>query len=707
MLTTSRCFCSACGTANTTQASVCVSCGSALDPSPVLPPDHMLKEHYRIIAHIGSGGHGEVYKALDTQFADRPVAIKALCKDMLSPVEAAEVSEAFKHEAFLLAKLMHPNLPAIYEYFAEQHSWYLVMSFIEGESLEQHLERMGGSLAVEEALQIGLHLCSVLEYLHNRQPPIIFRDLKPSNVMRTPEGQLYLIDFGIARIFKHGQTRDTTALGSPGYAAPEQYGRAQSTLRNDIYSLGATLYHLLSGRDPSEPPLLFPTLQLPAYPGLAELIARMLEQDAARRPANMAEVRQELQCIASGRPLGLAPREIPRQHPSPIIVPPDHSSPGERYANAGSEYGSMAQQVEGRQRQQQQQQIYYQPSTAPKRGLSRRRVLAVGGAVGLGMLVFGGLLRHQASHTRTTEYPSHLTTMPPVLKDFNGQQIPATALLTVAWSPDGRKLALGGMQPGSLVVCDTDLKRLLAYNGHTGAISSLAWSPDGRTVASASYDTTVQTWNAATGEHHVTYTAHAAPVLSVTWSPDGKIVASSDALHTIHIWNAQTGNTLQILKKHQDQVTAVAWSPDGLLLASASADKTVNVWDVASGNADLTYAGHTDAVQAVAWSPNSRRVASASDDKTVQVWNSLSGTQRLVYSNHRAPVWGVAWSPDGQYISSASWDNTVQTWEAATCTTITTYRENSPVLAVACSAVGSIAYVDAAGDTQIWYPYNN
>src|SRR5207302_5229962 len=142
----------------------------------------------------------------------------------------------------------------------EQHSWYLVMSFIEGEPLEQYVERMGSSLPVDEALQIGLHLCSVLEYLHNRQPPIIFRDLKPSNVMRTPEGQLYLIDFGIARIFKQGQSRDTVALGSPGYAAPEQYGRAQSTPRNDIYSLGATLHHLLSGRDPSESPLVFPPL---------------------------------------------------------------------------------------------------------------------------------------------------------------------------------------------------------------------------------------------------------------------------------------------------------------------------------------------------------------------------------------------------------------------------------------------------------------
>src|SRR5207244_2560212 len=122
MITTSHCFCSDCGTANVAQASFCVACGSSLHIASVLPPDHMLKERYRIITHIGSGGHGEVYKALDTQFADRPVAIKALSRSTLSPVEVAEVSEAFKHEAFLLAKLVHPNLPAIYDYFVEQHS---------------------------------------------------------------------------------------------------------------------------------------------------------------------------------------------------------------------------------------------------------------------------------------------------------------------------------------------------------------------------------------------------------------------------------------------------------------------------------------------------------------------------------------------------------------------------------------------------------
>ena len=133
------------------------------------------------------------------------------------------------------------------------------MDFIEGQTLEDYLAKAPGEkLPLQEVLEIGIQLCKVLDYLHTRQPPIIFRDLKPANVMRAPDGHLYLIDFGIARLFKPGKKKDTIALGSPGYAAPEQHGRGQTTERADIYSLGATLHQLLSGRDPSEKPFQFP-----------------------------------------------------------------------------------------------------------------------------------------------------------------------------------------------------------------------------------------------------------------------------------------------------------------------------------------------------------------------------------------------------------------------------------------------------------------
>ncbi len=284
----------------------------------------LLKRRYKLIKQVGIGGYGIVHKALDTEFGGRLVAIKEMSQTEMDGKARAEATEAFKREAFMLASLTHPNLPSIYDYFTENGRWYLVMSYIEGETLEAYLNRSsGGKLPVEKVLLIGSQLASVLSYLHKRNPPIIFRDLKPSNIMRIPEGQIYLIDFGIARHFKVGQPKDTIALGSPGYAAPEQYGRAQSTPQTDVYSLGATLYHMLTGIDPSDSPFNHPPLDLPHYPQLNILITCMLDMDPRKRPASMGNIKRELQRISSGRS---HPPNIPAHgQPKQQGIPPSTS----------------------------------------------------------------------------------------------------------------------------------------------------------------------------------------------------------------------------------------------------------------------------------------------------------------------------------------------------------------------------------------------
>src|SRR6266699_1400755 len=260
-------YCTACGAANQAQDAFCFACGKPLQTTTSLPqypvagpassaltgllaPNHLLKQRYLILSQLGKGGLGAVYKAEDAQLGNRLLAVKEMSQSGLSPQEIIEAAENFKREALLLAGLTHPNLPSIYDHFSEAGRWYLVMDFIEGETLEERLNKEPeGHLSVEETQQIGVQLCTVLGYLHSRQPPIIFRDLKPANVMMTLDGHLYLIDFGIARHFKPGQAKDTIAFGSPGYAAPEQYGKAQTTARSDIYSLGANLHQLLTGID--------------------------------------------------------------------------------------------------------------------------------------------------------------------------------------------------------------------------------------------------------------------------------------------------------------------------------------------------------------------------------------------------------------------------------------------------------------------------
>ncbi|MDQ6660968.1 MAG: serine/threonine protein kinase, partial [Chloroflexota bacterium] len=234
-MVSSQIYCSACGVANPIHAAFCFACGQPLhgssagytsaQPSETLEGT-LLQERYQLLERLGAGGFGAVYRAFDTKLGNRVVAVKEMSQIGLSPQEIIEASDAFKHEALLLANLMHPSLPRIYDHFSEGGHWYLVMDFIEGETLEHRLSHTIGKrlLNVEDILTIGIQLAGVLSYLHTRTPPIIFRDLKPANIMLTPDGNLYLIDFGIARLFKPGQMKDTIAFGSPGYAAPEQYG---------------------------------------------------------------------------------------------------------------------------------------------------------------------------------------------------------------------------------------------------------------------------------------------------------------------------------------------------------------------------------------------------------------------------------------------------------------------------------------------------
>ncbi|HXR65741.1 MAG TPA: serine/threonine-protein kinase, partial [Ktedonobacteraceae bacterium] len=296
-------ICPTCQTSNPPQAAFCFGCGKPLGQGLVTP--ELLHQRYHLLHKLGTGGFGAVYQAEDTQLGGRLVAVKEMsAQSGLSTQENSEATEAFKKEALLLAELLHPNLARIYDHFSEDGRWYLAMDYIEGETLEAYLEKQqGGSLPLSEALEMGMQLCDVLDYLHTRQPPIIFRDLKPLNIMRTASGHLYLIDFGIARHFKPGQMKDTVAFGSPGYAAPEQYGKTQTTPRSDIYSLGATLHQMLTGIDPSLNPFRFSPLRLPVGRptprALAVLVARMVEMDEVKRPTRMSAVKIELQEIAA------------------------------------------------------------------------------------------------------------------------------------------------------------------------------------------------------------------------------------------------------------------------------------------------------------------------------------------------------------------------------------------------------------------------
>lgn len=242
-------------------AQYCPYCGHTFSGSLTgqLPAQAMLDGRYLIIQMVGQGGMGAVYKATDTRIQGRICAIKEMGIQAVAPHEQAQAIQSFEQEAQLLATLKHPCLPQVHDFFQDGSSgrYYLVMDFVEGETLESILSQQG-ALSEDVVRKWGSQLCDVLHYLHQQSPPIIFRDLKPGNIMLNTKGQIKLIDFGIARFFKPAQTKDTQVIGTPGFAAPEQYGQGQTDTRSDIYGLGVTLLTLLTGYDPAQNPFSLP-----------------------------------------------------------------------------------------------------------------------------------------------------------------------------------------------------------------------------------------------------------------------------------------------------------------------------------------------------------------------------------------------------------------------------------------------------------------
>ena len=207
---------------------------------------------YKILNQIGKGGMSVVYLAIN-EAAQKTWAIKEVRKDGVQ--DSQVVMQGLIAETDMLKRLHHPNLPSIIDVIDRENDFLIVMDYIEGKSLAKNLSESGAQ-PQEYVIEWGKQLCDVLGYLHSRKPPIIYRDMKPANVMLKPDGNITLIDFGTAREFKNkGQVEDTYVLGTQGYAAPEQFGgQGETTPRTDIYGLGATLYHLVTGHNPAKPP---------------------------------------------------------------------------------------------------------------------------------------------------------------------------------------------------------------------------------------------------------------------------------------------------------------------------------------------------------------------------------------------------------------------------------------------------------------------
>lgn len=249
---------------------------------------------YKILDKIGQGGMSVVYLAMNEK-VNKQWAIKEVRKDVTDNFEV--VRQGLITETNLLKKLKHPNLPSIIDIIDTDETFLIVMDFIEGVTLSVYLED-NGPQPQEKVIGWASQLCDVLSYLHSRENPIIFRDIKPGNVMLKPNGDIVLIDFGIAREYKNQNSTDTVYLGTQGYAAPEQFGgHGQTDARTDIYCLGATMYHLLTGHNPSEPPYeMYPIRHWneSLSSGLEDIILKCTQKNPDDRFQNCEELQYEL-----------------------------------------------------------------------------------------------------------------------------------------------------------------------------------------------------------------------------------------------------------------------------------------------------------------------------------------------------------------------------------------------------------------------------
>jgi WD40 repeat protein len=640
-------YCPACGAANAITEQSCFACQQSLGLANAnKQPIALLRQRYEILAQVGQGGFGAVYKARDTQEHNRLVAIKQINLRGLTPQEMIDATDGFNREVQILSALAHAHLPRMYAHFTDPDHWYVVMDFIEGETLEEYVrdrtstrENAIRALPLDEVLDIGLQLCDVLAYLHSRQPPVIFRDLKPSNLIRTARGQLYLIDFGIARYFKPGQSKDTMPLGSPGYAAPEQYGRAQTDPRADIYSLGALLHHLLSRHDPAETPFTFAPLRLSGSPELAELdalITRMVAADVALRPVSVREVELTLS-------------KLFQQHggstriwrPAQGQIPP---APG-----SASQF--------------QYQQSALAPSRAAAQRKKSRRKFLLGGLATASALTLGGSLGgfgfwkywHPARLTRSWQIEGER-----LLQQIDGGSVAANT----AWSPDGQYVAFamddGNVRAfvhdsfGMVLVTDTNMQ------GTNLPAQALAWSD--KNVLAAALMNTIWILD-QTRTTPFTFGSTQGNIQALAWLPGNdadRWLAAVDDQGGLYVYNPSNGQRLWS-ERTWSGYGVLACSPNGVYLATQATPtknygQALQIWNVDTGQLYTVLPLNTPGVSALAWAADSQSIAVLSVDGTLQVWNNLAanqGSNQQVYSQLlNAQQNQLAWSPDQHFLAT-------------------------------------------------------
>jgi serine/threonine protein kinase len=649
----------------------------------------ILNGTYQVERPLGVGGQARVWQARHLRLPRR-FAVKECPLVGGTPAEIAERRTLFERERDIVAALSHPGHPAIpkiSDFWEEPTGLFIVLDLVEGETLIELLTRRG-RVTAPEAIAWGRQICEVLTYLHNWVPPIIYRDLSPDNVILDRTGQLHLIDFGIARTFKPGQPQNTTALGKAGYASPEHLegGKTQTDVRSDIYTLGALLFHLLTGQEPipvvdrlkqraglqGGRSLVLPrTLNSHLSPAMEHCILTAMELEPNRRFQNARDMDRALAAASvptsQGQPLP-APNEMSQQRlrtrpvdPStawggasaPTATPPSlppHPHPNQRSASP------WPQDHPG-----EQGDIF---PRAPITGPQPRSGLppAISGSLGP-----APIRRMPTGPTEPTPAPGISGPLPEQPARQTPQ--PYTGPMARVRAPGSTGLPSPTGPIGRV--------RVPGPTGPTGPISQ-ASPPNAPTQNTPIPGHILSGLPASQRSQKLGSVSSSLPRMPV--ARRGPRLTRRQMLAGLGILGvaalgvggaafvlSRSRHTYAPLYTFDDDdlpVQCVGWSPNGRLLAGGGNNRLIKIWNMDSGKVSATLKGHTDFVQGLAWSSDGVAVASASADKTVLIWDALQGgmpTKTL--SGHTDTVYSVAWSPNGNLLATASADQTVLIWD--------------------------------------------
>ncbi len=602
-----------------------------------LTPGTLLNDRYRIVSTLGQGGMGSVYRA-----EDEILGISVAVKENLFLSE--EYARQFQREAKILASLRHPNLPRVGDYCAIQgQGQYLIMDYIEGEDLRQRIERLG-TIPEEDVILIGVAICDALSYLHSRRPSVVHRDLKPGNIKITPEGEIVLVDFGLAKLMLDSQVTTTGARAmTPGYSPPEQYGTARTDQRTDIYSLGATLYAALTGIIPEDglaratgKARLTPIRQIQprVRRSLATAIEKSLEVEPEKRFQTADEFKKALLEAGTISP-NTHQRLFISPPPAPVLEKSDQIAATVKEAHPNNHSLQPSAQ---------------RPARPP---LVSDYAKKVGGALLIIVLLAGGYYAYATYGLNGSFFPPF---SPETSEATLTQSLPAAAPETTLTTVPGG--------PTSSQTNTPPIRSTATYPLASANASPMPVDAEGAEIAFASDRTGVmQIWLMdSTGNEQRQLTNMPAGACQPSWSPDGENVAfispceGKSLYHEkamIYIVNVD-GTNLQPLPVTQLGDFDPAWSPDGQRIAFTSlrtGREHIFVYNLEDQSmAELSDTRYPD--MHPAWHPSGKQLAFVRQVHFNHIWVMTDKGQtefQFSTSGNVNDLWPV-WSPDGMFI---------------------------------------------------------